>query len=111
MVRDPPPASGHGGHRLLAEHAEPACESASRVSWSWQAWRVPGISSRSRVAICTLTRATILLRGNDTAARNHGCAERRLRMISRHWRGVARAVEADNYVRHLQQDTFPQLSR
>jgi heme-degrading monooxygenase HmoA len=32
-------------------------------------------------------------------------------MISRHWRGVARVAEADNYVRHLQHDTFPQLSR
>ena len=32
-------------------------------------------------------------------------------MISRHWRGVARAAEADTYVRHLQHDTFPQLSR
>ena len=32
-------------------------------------------------------------------------------MISRHWRGVARAAEADGYVRHLQHDTFPQLSR
>jgi heme-degrading monooxygenase HmoA len=32
-------------------------------------------------------------------------------MISRHWRGVARLAEADSYVRHLQHDTFPQLSR
>ena len=32
-------------------------------------------------------------------------------MISRHWRGVARAEEADTYCRHLQNDTFPQLSR
>jgi heme-degrading monooxygenase HmoA len=32
-------------------------------------------------------------------------------MISRHWRGVARASEADNYVRHLQHDTFPHVSR
>src|SRR5262245_2550287 len=32
-------------------------------------------------------------------------------MISRNWRGVARAEEADNYIRHLQDDTFPQLSR
>ena len=31
-------------------------------------------------------------------------------MISRNWRGVARAEEADNYVRHLQNETFPQLS-
>jgi hypothetical protein len=31
-------------------------------------------------------------------------------MISRTWRGVARATEADNYIRHLQNDTFPQLS-
>ena len=32
-------------------------------------------------------------------------------MISRHWRGVARPAEADNYVRHLQHGTFPQVSR
>src|SRR5262245_27853311 len=32
-------------------------------------------------------------------------------MISRHWRGVARASEADHYVRHLQRETFPQLAR
>jgi heme-degrading monooxygenase HmoA len=32
-------------------------------------------------------------------------------MISRNWRGVARAQEADNYVRHLQNETFPQLAR
>ena len=32
-------------------------------------------------------------------------------MISRNWRGVARAEEADNYIRHLRNDTFPQLSR
>ena len=32
-------------------------------------------------------------------------------MISRHWRGVARAAEADHYVQHLQRDTFPELSR
>ena len=33
------------------------------------------------------------------------------RMISRHWRGTARPEEADNYIRHLQQETFPQLAR
>src|SRR6266496_3606353 len=32
-------------------------------------------------------------------------------MISRHWRGVTRVEEADNYIRHLQNSTFPQLSR
>lgn len=32
-------------------------------------------------------------------------------MISRNWRGVARAEEADRYVRHLQSETFPQLER
>src|SRR5262245_54583594 len=32
-------------------------------------------------------------------------------MISRHWRGVTKPQEADNYVRHLRRDTFPQLSR
>ena len=32
-------------------------------------------------------------------------------MISRVWRGVARSTEADNYVRHLQREIFPQFSR
>ena len=32
-------------------------------------------------------------------------------MISRNWRGIARAEQADNYIRHLQNDTFPKLSR
>jgi heme-degrading monooxygenase HmoA len=32
-------------------------------------------------------------------------------MISRNWRGVARAESADDYIHHLQNDTFPQLSR
>jgi heme-degrading monooxygenase HmoA len=32
-------------------------------------------------------------------------------MISRHWRGIARTEHADDYVRHLLTDTFPQLRR
>ena len=32
-------------------------------------------------------------------------------MISRTWRGIARPEEADNYTRHLQLETFPELSR
>lgn len=32
-------------------------------------------------------------------------------MISRHWSGVARPGEADNYVDHLKNDTFPRLMR
>jgi len=32
-------------------------------------------------------------------------------MIARVWRGVARTEEADAYVRHLQNDTFPALAR
>ena len=32
-------------------------------------------------------------------------------MISRNWRGIAKLEEADNYVRHLQRETFPELSR
>jgi heme-degrading monooxygenase HmoA len=32
-------------------------------------------------------------------------------MILRTWRGVARPDEADNYIRHLKEETFPQLSR
>ncbi|HEY3041304.1 MAG TPA: antibiotic biosynthesis monooxygenase [Pyrinomonadaceae bacterium] len=31
-------------------------------------------------------------------------------MISRNWRGVARAEKADAYIQHLQNDTFPKLS-
>jgi len=31
-------------------------------------------------------------------------------MIARVWRGVARTEEADAYVRHLQNDTFPALA-
>ena len=32
-------------------------------------------------------------------------------MISRHWRGVAKLEEADNYIHHLRSDTFPKLAR
>lgn len=32
-------------------------------------------------------------------------------MISRHWRGLARTSQADNYVRHLRTETFPALRR
>ena len=32
-------------------------------------------------------------------------------MIARHWQGVSRASEADNYVRHLHEHIFPQLTR
>ena len=32
-------------------------------------------------------------------------------MISRHWRGVARASEAEHYVRHLQREIFPKFTR
>jgi heme-degrading monooxygenase HmoA len=32
-------------------------------------------------------------------------------MISRHWRGLAKREEADNYIRHLEDETFPQLAR
>lgn len=32
-------------------------------------------------------------------------------MISRQWRGVARALEADRYVSHLKSETFPQLAK
>ena len=31
-------------------------------------------------------------------------------MISRHWRGVAKPDEADNYIKHLQNDTIPRLA-
>jgi len=31
-------------------------------------------------------------------------------MIARHWRGLARATHADDYVRHLRSETLPQLS-
>ena len=32
-------------------------------------------------------------------------------MISRHWKGIAKPGEADNYIKHLRTDTFPELSR
>jgi hypothetical protein len=32
-------------------------------------------------------------------------------MISRQWRGVAKAQEAANYIRDLEGETFPQLAR
>ncbi len=32
-------------------------------------------------------------------------------MISRHWRGLARAPQAADYVRHLRTETFPALRR
>jgi heme-degrading monooxygenase HmoA len=32
-------------------------------------------------------------------------------MISRHWRGVAKPEEADNYIHHLRNDTFPKLEK
>jgi heme-degrading monooxygenase HmoA len=31
-------------------------------------------------------------------------------MISRHWKGIAKREEADNYVAHLKRDTFPKLA-
>lgn len=31
-------------------------------------------------------------------------------MISRQWRGLARTDQADRYVSHLREETFPQLS-
>ena len=31
-------------------------------------------------------------------------------MISRHWRGLAKAERADDYLAHLRADTLPQLS-
>ena len=30
-------------------------------------------------------------------------------MISRHWHGIAKAERADDYVRHLREETFPAL--
>ena len=30
-------------------------------------------------------------------------------MIERHWKGIAKFDEADNYVKHLRDDTFPTL--
>ena len=30
--------------------------------------------------------------------------------ISRHWRGVAKPEEADHYILHLRNDTFPKLA-
>jgi heme-degrading monooxygenase HmoA len=32
-------------------------------------------------------------------------------MISRHWRGVAKPEEADHYIHHLRNNTFPKLAK
>ena len=32
-------------------------------------------------------------------------------MISRYWKGVAKPEEADHYIHHLQNDTFPKLAK
>lgn len=32
-------------------------------------------------------------------------------MISRQWRGLAKPLQADAYVEHLQEETFPKLGR
>jgi heme-degrading monooxygenase HmoA len=32
-------------------------------------------------------------------------------MISRHWKGIAKPGEAENYIEHLRSDTFPKLSK
>jgi heme-degrading monooxygenase HmoA len=32
-------------------------------------------------------------------------------MISRHWRGITKPGEAENYLAHLRRHTFPQLER
>ncbi|HEX6162301.1 MAG TPA: antibiotic biosynthesis monooxygenase [Vicinamibacterales bacterium] len=32
-------------------------------------------------------------------------------MIARHWRGVAKADQADAYIHHLQTETFPSIRR
>jgi heme-degrading monooxygenase HmoA len=31
-------------------------------------------------------------------------------MIARHWRGVVKTEKSDDYITHLQKDTFPQLA-
>ena len=31
--------------------------------------------------------------------------------ISRHWRGIAKPEEAENYIHHLRNETFPELAR
>ena len=31
-------------------------------------------------------------------------------MILRHWKGITRVEEADNYIRYLETETFPQVS-
>jgi heme-degrading monooxygenase HmoA len=31
-------------------------------------------------------------------------------MISRHWKGIAKPGEAENYINHLRTETFPKLS-
>ena len=35
---------------------------------------------------------------------------RQMRIISRHWKGIAKPEEGDNYINHLRDETFPKLS-
>jgi len=32
-------------------------------------------------------------------------------MISRHWKGVAKVKDSDNYIDHLRRETFPELRK
>lgn len=32
-------------------------------------------------------------------------------MIERHWKGIAKTNKADDYLRHLEEETFPQLKK
>jgi heme-degrading monooxygenase HmoA len=36
---------------------------------------------------------------------------REIAVISRNWRGIAKPQDAENYINHLKNETFPQLSR
>ena len=34
---------------------------------------------------------------------------KKMNMIERHWKGIAKLEEADNYIEHLLKDTFPKI--
>ncbi len=67
--------------------------------------------------VCTaaLHRNTVQIKNNQEN-RTHQCVRiqrrqmRLMSMIARHWKGLAKPGEAENYIDHLKTETFPKLS-
>jgi heme-degrading monooxygenase HmoA len=55
----------------------------------------------------------VVVRPLNFTVRRHrqGCATREGNVISRQWRGLAHANQAQNYVEHLRTETFPALRK